>query len=53
MENSPCIIHKFGYLRRPQIVKNRLTNYKCMNIILNSPQQKIVLVAESLFGFEN
>jgi len=24
-----------------------------MNIILNSPQQKIVLVAESLFGFEN
>jgi hypothetical protein len=30
-----------------------LTNPKGMNIALNSPQQKIVLEAEGLFGFEN
>jgi hypothetical protein len=53
MENQPFVIHKFGYLRSLQIVKNGLNNPKGMNIALNSPQQKIVLEgAESLFGFE-
>ena len=34
MENPPFIIHKFGYLRSSQIVKNGLTNTKSMNIAL-------------------
>ena len=28
MENPPFVIHKFGYLRSSQIVKNGLTNPK-------------------------
>jgi len=34
MENPPFVVHKFGYLRSSQIVKNGLTKPKGMNITL-------------------